>query len=79
MFRSVLQPVSLSDGTFLPAGTTVVTPSTATHYDDENYENAAVFEPFRFLQEGDNEKHTQQQLVTTSAEYVPFGHGKHAR
>lgn len=75
MFRNILQPVMLSDGTFLPQGTTVAVPSLATHFDEENYPNAYVFDPLRYYKD---EKSVQQQLVTTSAGYVTFGHGKHA-
>nr|BAD94560.1 cytochrome P450 [Phanerodontia chrysosporium] len=74
MFRRVLQPVTLSDGTYLPAGTTVVTPTLATHFDDTNYADAQTFDPLRFYKpEG-----VQAQLVATSADFVTFGHGKHA-
>ncbi|EKM61752.1 uncharacterized protein PHACADRAFT_248575 [Phanerochaete carnosa HHB-10118-sp] len=75
MFRNILQPVTLSDGTFLPKGTTVVTPTFATHFDEENYTNATLFDPLRSYK---SEKSVQPQLITTSADYVTFGHGKHA-
>ncbi|EKM61840.1 uncharacterized protein PHACADRAFT_112752 [Phanerochaete carnosa HHB-10118-sp] len=75
MFRNILQPVTLSDGTFLPKGATVVTPTFATHFDEENYPNATLFDPLRSYK---SDKSVQPQLITTSADYVTFGHGKHA-
>ena len=47
------------------------------HDDDNNYEHADKFDPFRFARmreiPGETLKH---QFVTTSPEYIPFGHGK---
>ncbi|EKM52835.1 uncharacterized protein PHACADRAFT_212040 [Phanerochaete carnosa HHB-10118-sp] len=68
-------PVTLSDGTFLPKGATVVTPTLATHFDEENYSNAALFDPLRSYK---SDKSVQPRLTITSPDYVTFGHGKHA-
>ncbi|EKM61828.1 uncharacterized protein PHACADRAFT_204969 [Phanerochaete carnosa HHB-10118-sp] len=70
MFRNILQPVTLSDGKFLPKGTTVVTPTFATHFDEGNYPNAALFDPLRSYK---SDKAVQPQLTTTSADYVTPG------
>ncbi|EMD42272.1 hypothetical protein CERSUDRAFT_41330 [Gelatoporia subvermispora B] len=78
MTRLALKDLHLSDGTFIPAGSVITAAATATHSDDELYPNAAEFDPFRFsrLREaGDALKH---QYISTSAEYIVFGHGKHA-
>lgn len=79
VMRKTSQDTTLSDGTFIPAGTLVTGASTATHSDARNYENPEVFNPLRFAEmrtdEGEGFKH---QFVSTSPEYVPFGHGKHA-
>jgi len=79
VLRKVLQNVTLSDGTRLPKGTLVVAAAEATHLDQNNYENAKVFDPFRFsnmrTEESDRIKH---QYVSTSGEFISFGHGKHA-
>ncbi|KZT10575.1 cytochrome P450, partial [Laetiporus sulphureus 93-53] len=76
---SILQDYTLSDGTYLPAGTLVAGAALATHYDEKHYKRADVFEPFRFsdmcAEESERMKH---QFVSTSPEYIPFGHGKHA-
>ena len=49
--------------------------------DDNNYNNAESFDPWRFVEkresgeEGESVKH---QFTNTSAEYLAFGFGKHA-
>lgn len=54
-------------------------PSRAMHLDEEIYAHAEVFDPFRFSnmrdEAGEGAKH---QMVSTSVEYIPFGHGRHA-
>ncbi|OCH95708.1 cytochrome P450 [Obba rivulosa] len=77
--RIALQDLHLSDGTFIPAGTLITAAAGAMHSDDENYPDAHKFDPFRFSklreQEGEGTKH---QYVSTSTDYISFGHGKHA-
>lgn len=79
MTRQALQDFSFSDGTFVPAGTLVSTPQMALHTDGSVYENPGVFNPWRFADmrepEGEGTKHS---MVSTSVEYVAFGHGRHA-
>nr|BAD94556.1 cytochrome P450 [Phanerodontia chrysosporium] len=75
MFRLVREPVTLSDGTFFPAGTTIASPTLGAHFDDTIYPNASTFDPLRFYKA---EAAGQPQFVTTSPEYLTFGHGKHA-
>ncbi|KZT73242.1 cytochrome P450 [Daedalea quercina L-15889] len=79
VIRKAVVDVRLADGTVIPAGTLVGAAADATHWDEDNYDDAAVFSPFRFsdmrADEGERVKH---QFVSTSPEYVPFGHGKHA-
>ncbi|KAI9060502.1 cytochrome P450 [Trametes sanguinea] len=77
--RKAQKDVILSNGVLIPNGTLVVAAAYSTHHDDEVYEDANVFDPFRFARqreaEGGSAKH---QFATTSVDYVPFGHGKHA-
>ena len=75
--RKAMKDITLLDGTFLPAGTIVAAASYATHFDDAQYEDAETFDPWRFsrTREGEGVKH---QFVTTSPDYIPFGHGRHA-
>jgi len=79
MTRKALQDFTFSDGTFVPKGTTVSVASGAMHHDEANYANAAVFDGFRFanMREGDGEA-AKHQMVSTNADYLPFGHGRHA-
>ena len=76
----MMQDVTLSNGTFLPKGTLVVTPSTATHFDNANYKDPEVFNPWRFvdMRDDNSEGNLKYQFVTTSVDYIVFGHGKHA-
>lgn len=83
--RQMLQDVTLSNGTYLPKGTLLVTPSLATHFDDANYKDPEVFDPWRFVMmrdagdtEGGANGNLKYQFVTTSVDYLVFGHGKHA-
>ncbi|KIJ13789.1 hypothetical protein PAXINDRAFT_80392 [Paxillus involutus ATCC 200175] len=79
MTRKVMKEFTFSDGTVLPKGTLVTIASQATYLDNGVYENAEMFDPFRFSnmrdEEGNGAKHS---FVSTSPEYLPFGHGRHA-
>ena len=84
MTRKALVDYTLSDGTFLPAGTFISVNGDHTHFSDSNYANAQEFDGFRFYAMDDekaaqaSEGSVKQHMVTTSVDYVPFGHGKHA-
>ncbi len=79
MTRLAMQDFTFSDGTFVPKGSLVSAAAGPMHQDEEFYEDAEIFNPWRFVnmreEEGEGTKH---QMVTTSSEYVPFGHGRHA-
>ncbi|THG96485.1 hypothetical protein EW026_g5347 [Hermanssonia centrifuga] len=79
MSRLAMQDFTFSDGTFVPKGSLVSAASGPMHQDEEFYEDAEIFNPWRFVdmreEEGEGTKH---QMVSTSLEYVPFGHGRHA-
>ena len=49
LLRKVLKDYTLSDGTFLPAGTHIACNSVSTHYDETFYPNAREFDGFRFV------------------------------
>ncbi|EGP85637.1 unnamed protein product [Zymoseptoria tritici ST99CH_1E4] len=78
MKRKVKKSITLSDGTHLPAGITIMISDDKTH-DGEIYSNPAEFDAERFLQlrqqPGEENRH---QFVTTTAEHLSFGHGQHA-
>ncbi|PSS38083.1 hypothetical protein PHLCEN_2v63 [Hermanssonia centrifuga] len=79
MTRLAMQDFTFSDGTFVPKGSLVSVAAGPMHQDEEFYENAEIFNPWRFVdmreEEGEGTKH---QMVSTSLEYVTFGHGRHA-
>ena len=79
MQRCALKPFKFSSGQTIPAGTVVSCPLVSMHHDDSYYSNANKFDPWRFSsmrdEEGEGYKH---QLASTNAEYLAFGHGKHA-
>ena len=89
--RKMLNPVVLTtaDGQplLLPRGTLCVSPESATHRDPAHYVNPDTFDPWRFADlraeaaEGSGSSATiglKHQFVSTSVDYVSFGHGKHA-
>ncbi|KAH9837371.1 cytochrome P450 [Rhodofomes roseus] len=79
VIRKAMIDIRLADGTVIPAGTLVGAAADATHWDDDNYDDAGVFNPFRFSDmRADESERIKHQFVSTSPEYVPFGHGKHA-
>ncbi|KAI0800568.1 cytochrome P450 [Fomes fomentarius] len=79
MLRKALKDVKMSDGTIIPAGTTVGAASYLLHRDSASYPSPDLFDPFRFatLRESEGEG-TKHQFANTSMNYIPFGHGKHA-
>ncbi|EIW87324.1 cytochrome P450 [Coniophora puteana RWD-64-598 SS2] len=79
MGRKAMQDFTFSDGTFIPKGANVSIASVVAHYDEKSYKDASEFDPFRFsdIREGEGEG-VKHQFVSTNAEYLPFGHGRHA-
>lgn len=79
LIRKTVQDITLSDGTFLPKNTLLVTPELPTLQDPENFVDPLMFNPWRSYEmrerEGDGSKF---QIVNTSPKYLVFGHGKHA-
>ena len=77
--RKALKDFTFSDGTFIPKGTLIGVASRGLHHDEQFYESANVFKPFRFagIREMDGEG-LKYQFVSTGLEYLPFGHGRHA-
>ena len=77
--RSAMQDLQFSNGIRIPKGTIVAAAAVPMHMDEEIYPNPNMFNPWRFSdlrqEDGEGLKH---QFVSTSAEYVPFGHGRHA-
>ncbi|KAH9895713.1 cytochrome P450 [Cubamyces lactineus] len=79
LMRKAGKDIALSDGTFIPRGTLLVTAAHSLHHDDSVYANPDVFDPWRFSRQREHEGEAMKhQFVNTSLHYVPFGHGKHA-
>lgn len=90
MNRLALKPYTFADGTHIPVGAYVAVPSAAMHGDEDNYDDAHTFKPFRFASEsaevpGDGNVEDEGKTgkirpyaVSTSPNFVTFGHGQHA-
>ena len=79
MGRVARQPFTFSDGTYIPEGTHLSVAVQATHLDDANYTDPYIFSPFRFTHTMDGQTKTSRlDMATTHADFVAFGHGRHA-
>ena len=77
--RLALRPFTFSNGVTVPEGTLIAAPTGAIHKDGEIYPNPEEFDIFRFakLRERDGHVVAGYQATSTSAEYLPFGCGRH--
>jgi len=79
VMRMMMKDVTLSDGTYIPKGTFVAATAASEHRDESHYTNPHVFDPWRFSNMREDEgKGLRHQFVSTSVDYIAFGHGKHA-
>ncbi|KZT39040.1 cytochrome P450 [Sistotremastrum suecicum HHB10207 ss-3] len=80
MTRRLMKNHTFVDGSFVPAGATVSVFTTARHRDSGAYgENAHEFDGFRFCRNSENDDNdASHHFVTTSPDFVFFGHGKHS-
>jgi cytochrome P450 len=71
---------TFSNGVTLPAGTLIAAPIAALHYNEKNYSNPHQFDGFRFSKIHEQPLSTGKKYfsVTTSIDYLAFGHGEHA-
>lgn len=78
-FRKVLDDLTLSDGTHLPAGTYVGTDVQNSVFNNSTLENPYEFDGFRFdrLRSVPGKEHMYQS-VQTSADHLVYGHGNQA-
>lgn len=69
-----------SDGTTIPKGSVIAAPALAIHSDEENYDHATSFKPWRFLAKDPDgsDGAAGSHITATSSKYLAFGHGKHA-
>ncbi|RYP61968.1 hypothetical protein DL770_009669 [Monosporascus sp. CRB-9-2] len=86
MQRIILKPFRFSDGTEIPAGTSVAIPSLPTLYDPQLYPDPSTFDPYRFTrlragQVEDPMNYSNKELyqfISVTKENMGFGFGKHA-
>lgn len=85
IFRKVVRAggVVTNEGVLLPNGSMFSFLSQPAHLDEASYEDAERYDPFRFSRTRDvatagDEGMDKTSFVTTSAEFLPFGHGRHA-
>jgi len=77
--RIVVKDYKMKDGTVLPKGTYVTVPSYAMYFDEVNYPDPEIFDPWRFSKMRQEPGHeTLHSFVQTSPTFLHFGHGKHA-
>lgn len=72
--RTILKPVTFSDGTTIPAGVNVCLAGYAALRDPGNYKDAAKFDPYRFLKlrSGEVEDPLQYPTKEVSAVTAPL-------
>lgn len=75
MQRNARQDFRFSDGTVIPRGAKVGTPSLILHRDPTIYENPDVFDGFRFAESTEGQQ--PKTAVNTGVAYHLFGHGRH--
>lgn len=86
VFRKVLVDGVVTDqGVRLPKGSLFTFLSQPAHMDEDNYEDATKYDPWRFSRvrdaadgEAGGSKGALLGFVTTAPDYMPFSHGKHA-
>ncbi|KAL4062167.1 cytochrome P450 [Scleroderma citrinum] len=79
MIRKVLKDFTFSDGRVVPKGYYIASPPNAVHRDEELYDAANTFDPFRFARlRGQGQGGIKQRMDSSSSQYLVFGMGKHA-
>jgi cytochrome P450 len=83
MQRLMLQDYTFSDGTTVPAGSTVSVRVGGAHHNAELYPDPLRFDGFRFVkmrEEAISNGSTGKtfDIVSVNANYLPFGYGRHA-
>ncbi|PVG01140.1 cytochrome P450 [Serendipita vermifera] len=77
--RKTLVDYTFSDGLFIPAGTVIVSHSYAMQRDKSIWEDALLFNGFRFWNLREKEAASyQHRFVNTNRHLLTFGHGKHS-
>lgn len=77
MQRNARQQFKFSDGTVIPKGAKVGSPTLITHFDPEVYENPEIFDPLRSYKEAREQGTAQKTILTTGPSFNVFGAGRH--
>lgn len=76
MYRCVLQPVTLSDGTYLPTGTFIAIPVASLQFDPDIVPNPETFDPLRSYRTRQEPGKSQlHHFAMTDTTHMHFGHG----
>lgn len=65
--RKVVKPISLSDGTYLPAGTKLLVPQAGISRDGAFYQSPDTFDPMRFYNLRQKQQQHQQKMDNTGS------------
>lgn len=84
--RYTLKPITLADGTRIPAGCLIGAANKAVLMDPELYPNPTTFDPYRFVRLRTTDapdpiaykNREQYQFVSVTKENMSFGFGRHA-
>ncbi|KAG6840059.1 hypothetical protein C0991_009289 [Blastosporella zonata] len=77
MERVVRQPFTFSDGTVIPAGSTVAIAGYPAHMNETSYKDPHTFQPFRFVEKRE-QTGRKFDMVSTHTDFLAFGHGLHS-
>ena len=83
MSRYAVVDYTFSDGTFIPAGTTLAVSTSSVHLDPRTFEEPLKFDGFRFIKMKeraavDGHPDRKFDMVTINSDFVAFGQGRHA-
>lgn len=75
-----MRPITLSDGTHLPEGTSILAPLSGISHDERYYPSPEKFDAFRFYRQrqASEEDANRWQFTSIGEANVNFGAGKHA-
>jgi cytochrome P450 len=78
--RKVMQPITLSDGTQLPAGTKILAAQAGISHDERFFKNPDELDALRFYRKRmmSEEASNREQFTSLSDTNINFGAGKHA-
>lgn len=77
MQRNARKEFKFSDGTILPPGAKIGSPSFFLHRDPEVFEDPEMFNGFRFYQPDPEPGTKPKTMLNTDVNFHLFGHGRH--